>query len=185
MEEMSVRWKTTIIAVLLMATFCGCSIDREENSMNNGLVSKITSIFEKLTEPDDSQLAEEQLKIILTAIKEENSDVILKMFSQNALKEIGDTQSIDQIFSFPASSITSWDRRGGNSSKGINHGVMKKRYTYGYNLHAEDADYVLWIEMHTQDDEDPNDEGLYSIVIYEVGHESPECSGPGIYVAIS
>lgn len=158
---------------------------REDNSMNNRLISKITSIFERLTAPDDSQLAQAQLETILTAIKEEDSDTILKMFSKNALKEIGDPQSIEALFSFPASSITSWDKLGSNLNEDIHHGILKKWGVYGYKLHAEDAEYVLWIEMHLRDDEEPDNEGLYSIDIYEVGCEASKYSAPGVYIAIS
>lgn len=180
------RWRTTIIAVLLMVILCGCSTEREDDTMNNnGLISKITSIFERLTAPDDSQLAQAQLETILTAIKEEDSDTILKMFSTSALKEIGDLQSIEALFSFPASNITSWDELGGNSSAEANYGILKKKYVYGYKLHSEDAEYVLWITTHTRDDEEPDNEGLYSIKIYEVGCEVPKYYDPGVCIAIS
>lgn len=116
---------------------------------------------------DEGKIAENQSKVIFTAIENSNKETFKALFSQKALADCGNTdEQIDDFMERFGGKITSWKYSGMSASGDVEYGEYKQseiwamtEFEYGGNA------YVMFFHTFPIDINNPENIGIYNIFI--------------------
>ena len=120
---------------------------------------------------DDSTIkADARMEQVFEALKNNNQEAIVLMFSTQALSET-DTfyENIEALFQYVEGDILSWERTGGYGGRDEKNvdgaGNRRKKTQSRYNITTSEQEYHIAIYEYTIDTANPENVGMYSICI--------------------
>lgn len=160
-----------VITALIMISLCACSPLR---------LSELVA---------GDYVAEANLNQVLEAITNKDKELLLSMFSDEALEEAEDIEfGMQYIFDLFSGEIESIDLYGGNVSESYDYGNKSSVARYAYYVTTSSEKYLLFLYSYPEYDECPEKIGLYMLQLiraedqetqYDSGHDIL-CAG--IYV---
>jgi hypothetical protein len=139
-----------------------------------------------LDKGNEEEKADDRMKQILDII--ENKDNLKILFSEKVLQEANDfDKSMSYLFDFIQGDIISCERRKWTSSELIKSGKHSQKVVSWHIVKTDKKDYEFFIIDYPIDAINPNNEGLYTLNVYEYGRNDPkfvywqDMEIPGIY----
>lgn len=133
-------------------------------------------MFKKST---DKELANARFEQIVEAIENSDKDAIKAMFSENALQKAEDIdREIEQLLTLFQNGIDSWEQTSAHTSESKHYGSRGKSISSRFYIYVGDEQYRCSILDCIIDTENPEEIGVFSIVVFNVKND-----GPGIYAA--
>ena len=135
---------------------------------------------------DSGMIAEGRMESILHVVEERDSGTVEALFAESALEEAGDlTEELEELYAlFPEGAEVSWENNSGTASKSANYGVIVRDSRYWFNVTVGENAYWIAITERLKDTEYPENEGIWSIYLYNVETEELDFSEPGVYVVL-
>lgn len=138
----------------------------------------------------DNELADARMEQLFTAIKEQDKNMLKEAFSQKALAETEDIDvGIDGLLSFVQGEVVSWSRdESPVVLDAVEYGEKTKQLTTWYTLETDEQTYLIFLVDYPIDTIEPENEGLYSLVIIKAEEENrltgywEYCAVPGINI---
>ena len=119
---------------------------------------------------DSTIIADARMEQVFEALKSNDQEAIVAMFSNQALSEADAFyDSLEALLQYVEGSILSWERTGGYGGKDeINAegtGNRRKKTESRYNITTSEQEYHIAIYEYTIDTANPDNVGIYSICI--------------------
>lgn len=160
-----------LVGSVLAVSLCGCSISKD--------LSKLTDSAVKSTEDSD---APDRSEIMIDALQSKDKEAFKSVFSKQALKLSPDIDDgIDYVFDTLKGDITDIVYRNGS---GRTYGSTKKEAWSIVVFKTTESCYMLrWTEWTKQTD-DPDVEGVYSLVLSECDEDQKGAGGGRLLAGI-
>lgn len=141
-------------------------------------------------EDKDNRLADTRMEQLFSAIKECDGTALKEIFSQKALADAKNIdKEINNLFSFVQGEPVSWSRD--NSPvvyDRVEYGKKSKQLSGWYGLETTEQTYLIFLVDYPIDTIEPENEGLYSLMIIEAEDENKligtweDWTIPGVYI---
>jgi len=143
------------------------------------------SRVDMLNKSNDKEIINARLEQIIAAIENSDKDAIKEMFSESALQEAEDIDGeIEQLLALFPNGIDSWNKVGNQTFDNWDHGYSQKSISAGYYVFVGDKQYTFSILDRIINTENPEEVGLYSVVVYDDIDKKPGVYNAGIYIAV-
>ena len=142
------------------------------------------NIFSRFND-DDEEVALENFKKILTAIEENDSQVLKELFAKTTSFEVADlSESINKLMDFVEGKVTSIDDWGGPATYGgINEdgsGRVWKDIESTFDVETTEGKYRFAVQLYTNDTANKDNVGVHSIYVIKAEDDpDSECAYGG------
>ena len=133
---------------------------------------------------DSGMIAEDRMESILHAVEERDSGTVEALFAESVLEEAGDlTEELEELYAlFPEGVEVSWETNSGTVSKSANYGVIVRDSQYWFDATVGETACGIVITERLEDTEQPENEGVWSIYLYNVDPAELDLSEPGVRI---
>lgn len=144
---------------------------------------------EMLNDSNHFNDADSRLVQILDFIENKDKEGMQEIFSQQALNEADDLDNeMDYIFEFFEGEVMSWKDSGVSVGETNDYGSKTKQVRSFFEVETDEESYVVFILENTEDTEQPENVGVYTLRIIKAEDEDTqftywqEMAIPGIYM---
>ena len=133
---------------------------------------------------DSGMIAEDRMESILHAVEERDSGTVEALFAESVLEGAGDlTEELEELYAlFPEGVEVSWETNSGTVSKSANYGVIVRDSQYWFDATVAESACGIVITERLEDTEQPENEGVWSIYLYNVDPAGLDLSEPGVRI---
>ncbi|MCL2164694.1 MAG: DUF5104 domain-containing protein [Oscillospiraceae bacterium] len=131
---------------------------------------------------NQDELADARLEQLIEFINNKDKDSIKAVFSEQALNEAKDIDDgADYLFTLIDGNIETWEKIGGSIDETGDYGHKTIKSRFRYDVYTDKEQYLFSILEYTQNDDHPENVGVYCLKIINVKDEEPLFSDAGIY----
>jgi len=174
------KMKIVFCVVFLMVLSASCTLEES----NTGYKTQDTNTI----------LADESMNKVLEAIQSENTELLLSLFSENALANAEDTtEQANSLYAYYQGNCLSYDNWGRPNVEVIKEDdqLRKELYTT-YDIHTEIGKYRVAFLYIAEDTKNPTNVGIWSMYIInwnddtdpEIAYRGDDNYLPGIHIGI-
>jgi len=174
MGDIGVNMKYLIINVLCVVFLSGCSIENNpfESFEVETTETKQTYGTEIVnTEFSDDEKADVRMEQIMLAIKNNNKELLMSLFSKKALNEAENFENrIDYLFDFLEGNINSWkiDKNEFESTANTGRDGDSIMIRFPIIINTDKDDYLIFVFDYHTDTINPDNEGIYMLQIMKL-----------------